>query len=85
MCRSTELHVRASSIAVRDLGLLKAEALWSAWAVVVAGQDVVGLFAEAAPIIRRACVVLCLGLNKQVRSALRATAIGTAEAYRAET
>lgn len=59
------MNIRARGIALCDLGLFEAEALRSAGAVVVAGQDIVGLFAETAPVVRSACVVLCLGLERE--------------------
>lgn len=59
------MNIRARGIALGDLGLFEAEALRSAGAVVVAGQDIVGLFAETAPVVRSACVVLCLGLERE--------------------
>lgn len=67
MCnKGVKLYIRARSIAVCDFDLLEAEPLRSAWAVVVACQDVVGLFTEAAPVVWCAGIILELRLKQHV-------------------
>lgn len=57
-------NLRAGGVAVGDLGLFVAESVGGAGAVVVASEDVVGLFAEAVPVLGVAGVELRLGLER---------------------